>query len=103
MIAWLFTNQQRLGEDSHPVTAGADEIKTHVLQLVGPGVDFDHEYAARLEDIRRDVTDGSLLNIQATPTYYLNGIRTTDQQGNNMPAQYIDLAIKLELQRSAAK
>jgi uncharacterized membrane protein/protein-disulfide isomerase len=103
MIGWLFDNQQRLGEDSHPPSAGTDEVKAHVLQLVGPGVDFDHEYAARVGDVRRDVTDGSLLNVQSTPTYYINGIRTSDERGNNMPPQYIDLAIKLELQRSAAK
>jgi uncharacterized membrane protein/protein-disulfide isomerase len=102
MISWIFDHQEHLGELSRSGPEAVNEIKAHVAELV-PGVDFDHEYATRVSDVKRDVTDGSLLNVVATPTYFINGIRTTDSEGRNMPAQYIDLAIKLELQHAAAK
>ena len=101
MVSWIFANQERLAESRSETTAG-DEIKGHLQQLVGT-LDFDHEYAVRIADVRRDVTDGSLLNINATPTYYVNGIKTTNPEGYNMPAEYFDLAIKLELKRAEAK
>jgi uncharacterized membrane protein/protein-disulfide isomerase len=103
MIAWLFTNQQRLGESSHSGPDAINEIRAEAVQLAGGGVDFDREYADKIADVRRDVTDGSLLNVIATPTYFINGVRATDQNGYNLPAQYIDLAIKLELKRAAAR
>jgi uncharacterized membrane protein/protein-disulfide isomerase len=103
MISWLFDNQQRLGESGRSGPEATNEIKAKAVQLAGGGVDFDHEYAAKILDVRRDVTDGSLLNVNATPTYFINGVRTADQNGNSLPAQYVDLAIKLELNRPAAK
>jgi uncharacterized membrane protein/protein-disulfide isomerase len=103
MISWLFENQQRLGESARSGPAAVNEIRAKAVELAGGHVDFDHEYAAKILDIRRDVTDGSLLNVNATPTYFINGVRTADERGNSMPAQYFDLAIKLELKRAAAK
>lgn len=103
MVSWLFDNQERLGELSRSGPAAAKEIASHVTSIVGGNLDFDHEYAARIGDVRRDVTDGSVLNVVATPTYFINGVRTTDQNGYNMPAQYVDMAIKLELKRASTK
>jgi protein-disulfide isomerase len=102
MVSWIFANQERLAESRSEASAG-DEIKAHLQQLVGGNIDFDHEFAVRIADVRRDVTDGSLLNVNATPTYYVNGIRTTNPEGYNMPAEYFDLALKLELKRAEAK
>jgi uncharacterized membrane protein/protein-disulfide isomerase len=103
MVSWLFANQERLGEIGRSGPDAVNEIRAETLRLVGSGVDFDHEYAVKLADIRRDVADGSLLNVNATPTYFIDGVRTADQNGNSMPAQYFDLAIKLELKRAAAR
>ena len=103
MVSWLFANQQRLEESGRSGPDAINEIRAKAVQLAGSGVDFDHEYAAKILDVRRDVTDGSLLSVTATPTYFINGVRTADQNGNSMPAQYFDLAIKLELNRPAAK
>lgn len=103
MVAWIFANQERLDGLGRSGPGAATEIRDHLSQLTGPGLDFDKEYASKIGDVRRDVTDGSVLDVNSTPTYYINGVRTTDQRGYNMPAQYIDLAIKLELKRAEAK
>lgn len=103
MVSWLFDNQQRLEESGRSGPDATNEIRAQALRLAGSGVDFDREYATKIADVRRDVTDGSLLNVSATPTYFINGVRTTDQNGYNMPALYIDLALKLELKRAAAR
>jgi len=102
MVSWIFANQERLAESRSETSAGG-EIRAHLQQLVGGNIDFDHEFAVRVTDVRRDVTDGSLLNVSATPTYFVNGIKTTNPEGYNMPAEYFDLAIKLELKRAEAK
>jgi uncharacterized membrane protein/protein-disulfide isomerase len=103
MISWLFANQQRLGESGRSGPAAINEIRAKAVELAGGHVDFDHEYAAKLLDIRRDVTDGSLLNVNSTPTYFINGVRTADERGNSLPVLYFDMAIKCELNRPAAK
>jgi uncharacterized membrane protein/protein-disulfide isomerase len=104
MISWLFDNQTRLGEQARSGSAAIDEIRAHAVQLAGGNVDFEHEYATHIADVKRDVTDGSLQNVKATPTYFINGVRITDTEtGNNLPPQYFDLALKLELQRATVK
>ena len=56
--------------------------------------DFDREYALKLPEIRRDIADGGVLGIESTPTYFINGVRLPN---GLMPAEYFELAIKLEL------
>lgn len=102
MIDWLFANQQRLvGFDLSGDSA--DAIAAIKAEAASLGVqDFDLQYPAKVADIRRDVADGGVLGVHVTPTYFINGVRTTsDPRGDNLPAQYFDLAIKLELEKHA--
>jgi len=63
--------------------------------------DFTTEYAKQLAEIRKDVAQGVALGISSTPTLFINGVRIDGTQ--MMPAAYLDLAIQLELKRSAGK
>jgi uncharacterized membrane protein/protein-disulfide isomerase len=103
MVDWLFANQEQLvGYDLAGNTdAAVAAIKNEAAKL---GVkDFDLQYPSKLADIRRDVADGGVLEVHVTPTFFVNGVRTTDANGNNLPAEYFDLAIKLELEKHAGQ
>jgi uncharacterized membrane protein/protein-disulfide isomerase len=84
MEAWLFANL--------PTTAAG--IREQVARTLGI-TDFDGEYARKLPDVKRDIADGGALNIQATPTYFINGVRIP--VNNLLPPEYFELAIQLEL------
>ena len=101
MFQWIFDNQLRLGEE-----VGADaaikEIRAKATELSGV-TDYDRQFATDLAAVKRDVADGGVLKINATPTFFVNGVRTTDATGGNLPPQYLDLAIKLELNKAAKR
>jgi uncharacterized membrane protein/protein-disulfide isomerase len=105
MIAWLFDNQDRLISLAIGSTlasnASSNAIKAQAIAMLGiKAEDFDREYAAKLVDIRRDESDGQALHVDSTPTYFVNGIRTTsttEPRGVNIPPPYFDLGIKIEL------
>jgi protein-disulfide isomerase len=97
MAQWLFDQQQKLIEMGNAGSGGPELIKDRLKQLVG-AVDYDKEYAAKLADIRRDVADGGALNVRSTPTYYVNGVLVTTQEGSIQPVM-LDLAIKIELNK----
>jgi protein-disulfide isomerase len=107
MIAWLFDNQLELNRLGSIGPGAAARIKEKAGTLLGlkPG-EFDQEFPLRVQQIRRDVAEGMAVHIQVTPTFYVNGIKTTapvtpdGQGGNNLPAAYFDLAIRLELERT---
>ena len=91
MQDWLYSNQPTLTPET--VQAAAERIL---------GVkDFTTAYARKLADIRKDVADGVALHISSTPTLFINGVRIDGQQ--MMPPQYFELAIQLELKKSAGK
>jgi uncharacterized membrane protein/protein-disulfide isomerase len=94
MIDWLFTNQAHLVELNMQGDGGAEAIKAKVKEMFGIA-DFDREYALRLPAIRQDVADGIALKIGGTPAYYLNGVALSTN--GNLPPEYLDLAIKIEL------
>lgn len=108
MIDWLFDNQQTLAEQG---MAGGGEanrrIREKATELLGV-TDFDRELAARLPAIQRDVAEAVRLNVASTPTYFVNGVRTTsvrtanDPGGQNLPPEYLDIAIRIELGASGA-
>jgi protein-disulfide isomerase len=103
MIAWLFGNQERLGEIGRTRPADAEkEIRAKASELSGVA-DFAHEYLARMSGIASDVATGKILNVNSTPTYFINGVRVTGGDGGQIPPQYFDLAIKLELKRTTAR
>jgi hypothetical protein len=112
MVAWLFSEQERLiALRLQPGTPAAAEVKARATALLGlkPG-EFEREYPLRLQAIRLDVADGVAQQVEVTPTYYVNGIKTTapvnhetGQGGQNLPPNYLDLAIRLELKKTPGK
>jgi uncharacterized membrane protein/protein-disulfide isomerase len=106
MEAWLFENQQHLIELNLKDQSAALSIRAQAKALFGVA-DFDGEYNAKVAEIRRDVADGGAVRIESTPVFFINGVRTTvaqgDQMGQNLPSEYFDLAIKIELGKSGGK
>ena len=102
MVDWIFANQERLFEQgrSGGGAQASQAVRQKAAELLGVK-DFDREYGAKLAEIRRDVADGSALNVHQTPTFFINGVRIPD--GTDLPAQYFDLAIKIELAKSGGK
>ncbi len=84
MEAWLFAN----------LPTSQASIRQRVADTLGIS-DFDAEYARRLPDVRRDIADGGALQVQGTPTFFINGVRVPSN--NLLPAEYFELAIQLEL------
>jgi uncharacterized membrane protein/protein-disulfide isomerase len=84
MAQWLYSHQ-----DVSP-----DAVKTAAQTILGV-TDFDHEYALKLPDIRRDIADGGVLHIEGTPTYFINGVRLDSM----IHPQFFELAIQLELKK----
>jgi protein-disulfide isomerase len=109
MEAWLWSEQQKLvNMRMQSRTAAADAIKAKATSLLvlKPG-DFEREFAVRLAAVRQDVADGNALKVQVTPTYFVNGVRTTTlidpqtrQGGENLPVVYMDAAIRFELKKA---
>ena len=86
MEAWLFDNQ---------ATMTPDRVKDG-LELVAQVTDYDERYQGVLEDVRVDARLGNQLNVESTPTFFVNGIRIV---GGLRPA-YLDALIASELDRA---
>ena len=85
MEEWLFANQASLTPAR--VREGAREVA---------GVqDFDERYADTLDAVKRDIALGAQLLIEATPTFFVNGVRI---RGGLVP-EYFDAALARELER----
>ncbi len=71
----LFQRQQQWAEESSP-----HEVFVEYAQELGlDGDQFDHDTQdnALLEKIKRDTRDGYKVNVDATPTFFLNGQKVT--------------------------
>ena len=89
MITWLFANQERLGELGRTRPADAEkEIRAKASELSGVA-DFAHEYSVRMNGIASDVATGKILNVNSTPTYFINGVRVTDANAAQIPPQVL--------------
>ena len=86
MEEWLFDNQPRLTRDL------VEEGVREVAQVT----DFDEQYPKMLELVRADAQKGQKVQIQGTPTFFINGIRI----GGGLRASYFDVAIAYELKRA---
>jgi len=86
---WLFDNQPSM--TSETVRKAAREV--------GQVTDFQEKYAPTIELVKGDIDFGHSLNVKATPTLFINGVKV---EGVLAP-QYLDRAIELELQRATAK
>ena len=85
MEEWLFANQASLTPAR--VREGAREVAD--VQ------DFDERYAETLDAVKRDIALGARLLVQATPTFFVNGVRI---RGGLVP-EYFDAALARELER----
>jgi len=86
---WLFTNQPAM--TSETVRKAAREIG----QVTG----YDAKYAATIEGVKGDIAFGHTLQVSATPTMFINGVKVAGV----LSPQYLDQAISIELQRAMAQ
>jgi uncharacterized membrane protein len=86
MEAWLFDRQPQLTRD----------LVEEGLREVAQVTDFDDQYPKTLELVRADAQMGQRLQIQGTPTFFINGIRI----GGGLRPSYFDAAIAYELKRA---
>ena len=84
---WLFDNQQRLTKD---VVREAAEAQAGIK-------DYDARYDEAMAAVRADVGVGALLNVNSTPTIFINGRRIP---GGGLPPAYYDAIIEMELKKS---
>ena len=87
MARWLYENQENLSRET--IRAAAAEVA---------GVtDFDAKYDVTLEDVKADIALGVMVDVEATPTFVINGVKI---KGGLQP-QFFEAAIALELERAA--
>lgn len=87
MEEWLFANQPSL----------TPQLVRQAAHDVGQVTDFDAKYASTLELVKGDIAFGKTLDVAATPTIFINGVRIAGV----LAPQYFDQAIAYELQRAA--
>ncbi|MEP7118311.1 MAG: vitamin K epoxide reductase family protein [Acidobacteriota bacterium] len=85
MENWLFSNQPTLTPAS---------VKDAARTLAGV-TDFDARYATTLALVKGDIEQGGQLQVQGTPTFFMNGIRLP-----GLRAAFLDAAIALEMKRA---
>lgn len=54
----------------------------------------------KMPGIKKDTSDGGALQINSTPTYFINGVKLPTGQWLN--PEFFELAIQIELKRTAA-
>jgi uncharacterized membrane protein/protein-disulfide isomerase len=86
---YLFANQE---------TFSSDNIRKWAREI-GQVTDFDAKYAATIEDVKGDIAFGHTLQVNATPTMFINGVKIAGV----LAPQYLERAIDLELQRANAQ
>ena len=85
---WIFAHQG-------PPLLTPEQVK-EAARTIGGITDFDAQYPRVKEEIKTDAGLGQLLNVKSTPTFYINGRMPTQI----LPAQYFEVLIQLELQRT---
>jgi protein-disulfide isomerase len=88
MEEYLFANQPKMTPDW---------VKDAVRQ-VAQVTDFDAQYPKMLELVKADAALGRQLDVQATPTFFINGIKIN---GGFRPV-FFDAVIEHELKKAAA-
>jgi uncharacterized membrane protein/protein-disulfide isomerase len=87
MEEWLFDNQPGMTRDS---------VK-RALADIAQVTDFDAQYATVLDEVRKDAQLGQKLQINGTPTFFINGIRIA----STLRPAYFDAAIAWELKQAS--
>lgn len=86
---WLFANQPAM----------TSETVRNAAREIGQVADFQQKYASTIELVKGDIAFGHSLNVSATPTLFINGVKIAGV----LAPPYLDRAIELELQRATAK
>jgi protein-disulfide isomerase len=86
MEDWLYSNQQLLTPDTVRKAA----------ELVGNVRDFSGGYARAIEQVKADVGLGRLLDVNSTPTFFINGVKIAQV----LQPELFDAAIAFELRRA---
>lgn len=82
MEEWLFANQPQMTPDL---------VRQGVRSIAGVE-DFDAQYARTLDLVKGDIALGASLQVRATPTFFINGVRIPV-----VKPEYFDRAIAYEL------
>ncbi len=85
MEDWLYANQQMLTPD----------VVRRAAELIANVKDFPGGYAAAVEQIKADVGLGRLLDVNSTPTFFINGVKIAQV----LQPDLFDAAIAYELRR----
>jgi uncharacterized membrane protein/protein-disulfide isomerase len=86
---YLFANQQEFSSEN--IRKWARDI--------GQVTDFDAKYPSTIEEVKGDIAFGHTLQVGATPTMFINGVKIAGV----LAPQYLDRAIAIELQRADAQ
>ena len=103
----LLLTMEELGELAECITKGkpqadrADELADLLILTLGHAIamdlDLEAAFDATLEEVEADIALGGTIEIEATPTFIINGVKI---KGGLQP-QFFDVAIALELERAA--
>ena len=86
---WFFANQPAL----------TPAVVRTAARDVGGIQDFDAQYQRALQEVKADAGLGTMLGVQSTPTFFINGHRL---RGGLQP-RALDAAIQLEIERAKAR
>ena len=86
---YLFANQQDFSSENIRKWASA----------IGQVTDFDAKYPSTIEEVKSDIAFGHTLQVGATPTMFINGVKIAGV----LAPQNLDRAIAIELQRADAQ
>ena len=84
---WMFSDHQQ--------EMTADNVRKWASEI-GQVTDFDAKYAATIEGVKSDIAFGHTLQVSATPTMFINGVKVAGV----LAPQYLDQAIAFELKRA---
>jgi protein-disulfide isomerase len=85
---WIFGN---IG----PPPLTPEQVKD-AIRTIGGVTDFDAQYARVSQEVKSDASLGALLNVDSTPTFFINGRRLPKTL---LQPQYLDALIDIELKR----
>ena len=86
MEQWFYSNQQLLTRDTVRKAAS----------VIGNVTDFNSGYAAAMNQIKADIGLGRLLDVNSTPTFFINGVKIAQV----LQPDVFDAVIAYELRRA---
>jgi len=86
MEDWFYSNQQLLTRETVRKAAG----------IIGNVTDFNGGYAQAMDQIKADIALGRILNVDSTPTFFINGVKIAQV----LQPDLFDAAIAYELKKA---